>query len=444
MKNDKASNAMWGGRFDAAPSDLMAQINVSIDIDKRLYRQDIAGSLAHAAMLVKQSILTPEEGKQIEGGLKTVLEEIEQGKFAFSAALEDIHMNVEGRLKELIGDVSGRLHTARSRNDQVATDFRLWMRDAIAALVDDIEKLRETLAQKAALHRDTVMPGFTHLQVAQPITFALHLDAYRAFLDRDRGRFADCAERLNECPLGACALAGTSFPIDRHFTAEKLGFRKPVANTLDAVASRDFVLEFLAASAICASHLSRLAEEIILWSTAQFGFIRLSDAYSTGSSIMPQKKNPDAAELIRAKAGGVTGGLMQMLMVMKALPLAYNKDMQEDKPPVFAAFDTLTLCLRVTSGMIAEMTVNKDTMLREAESGYSTATDLADWLVKTLNMPFRQAHHVTGRIVKLAENKACRLDELNLADMQGVEPRIASDIFNVLNAQAAARARIKT
>jgi len=439
---EQKKNEMWGGRFNAAPSDIMTQINASIDIDWRMYAQDIEGSLAHCEMLVRQKIITEADGELIEQGLKTVLKEIELGVFEFKSELEDIHMNIEARLKTLIGDVAGKLHTARSRNDQVATDFRLWTRQAITKLVKDLKKLMRALNQRAQEHEDTIMPGFTHLQIAQPITFATHLEAYGEMLNRDKGRFMDCVTRLNESPLGACALAGTSFPNDREFVADKLGFDHAMPNTLDAVASRDFALEFLSASSICMIHLSRLAEELIIWSTSQFNFIRLSDTYSTGSSIMPQKKNPDAAELIRAKSGRVTGNLVQLLMVMKALPLAYNKDMQEDKAGVFETFDTLQLCLQAMTGMIETLEVNKKTMRKQAQSGYSTATDLADWLVKNLNMPFRDAHHVTGAIVKIAEDKNCQLADLPLADMQCVEARITDEIYQALEVEKTVKARL--
>jgi argininosuccinate lyase len=432
---------MWGGRFEDAPSDIMVQINASIDVDKRLYRQDIRGSLAHCKMLVTCGILTAEDGDRIEAGLKTVLEEIGSGNFTFKIELEDIHMNVESRLRELIGDAAGRLHTARSRNDQVATDFRLWLREAMQTLEDGIKTLQETLRTQAETHRTSIMPGFTHLQIAQPVTLGLHLMAWHDMLERDAGRFANARDRMNECPLGACALAGTSYPANRDMTARELGFRQPVRNTMDAVASRDFVLEYLAAASICASHLSRFAEELVLWSTSQFGFVRLSDRYTTGSSIMPQKKNPDAAELVRAKSGLVTGRLMQMLMILKALPLTYNKDLQDDKAASFEVFDTLQLCLRAMNGMVSEMVVNTGRMQADAENGFSTATDLADWLVKTLALPFRQAHHVTGQIVKMAETRGIRLDELALADMQAVEPRINEGIFNALRVVDAVRAR---
>lgn len=426
------ANTMWGGRFDAAPSDIMTEINSSIAIDQRLYRQDIAGSIAHAQMLGKTGILTPSESDALVKGLQDVLADIESGAATFSPDLEDIHMNVEHLLTQKIGALGGKLHTARSRNDQVATDFRLWLRDACATIVDEINALRAALSSASQANKNTVMPGFTHLQVAQPVTLGLHLDAYMQMLERDAGRMTDAAKRLNESPLGACALAGTIFPIDRAMTAKSLGFARPMANTMDAVGSRDFVLEFLAASSICMTHLSRLAEDLILWSSAQFGYIRLGDDFTSGSSIMPQKKNPDAAELVRGKTGRVCGTLMQMLMVMKALPLTYNKDMQEDKEAVFDSFDTLALCLKAMTGMIAGMKANEARMKEDALSGFSTATRLADWLVINLNMPFREAHHVTGRIVKLAEGKNLRLDQLALEDFQAVEPRMEKSIFEAI------------
>ncbi|MDE1152102.1 MAG: argininosuccinate lyase [Micavibrio sp.] len=425
-------NQMWGGRFSEAPSDIMVQINASIDVDKRLYRQDIQGSVAHCEMLVAQEILTADEGDKITKGLAAILAEIESGKFVFKTELEDIHMNIESRLAEMIGDVAGKLHTARSRNDQVATDMRLWTKQALAALIEEISVLQSILDKQSGAHAETVMPGFTHLQIAQPVTLGLHLQAYFDMLERDKGRFADCLDRMNESPLGACALAGTRHNIDRDLTAEKLGFRRPVRNTMDAVAARDYLLEFLSASSICIIHLSRLAEELILWSTVQFGFIRLGDKFTTGSSIMPQKKNPDAAELVRGKSGGIIGNLMQLLMVMKALPLTYNKDMQEDKTPVFETYDALLLCLQATTGMIDTMHVNKERMHEDAESGYSTATYLADWLVKNLNIPFRQAHHITGQIVQAAEKKSLKLHDMPLADMQQFESRINKGIFDFL------------
>lgn len=425
-------NQMWGGRFGEAPSDVMVQINASIDVDKRLYKQDIQGSIAHSEMLVAQKILKPDEGKKIQDGLRAILAEIESGQFVFSTALEDIHMNIESRLKDLIGDVAGKLHTARSRNDQVATDMRLWVKEAIASVITEIGAFQAALDAQSRAHEKTVMPGFTHLQIAQPVTLGLHLQAYSDMMARDKSRFADCLERMDENPLGACALAGTRHDIDRNMTAKALGFRQPVRNTMDAVSARDFLLEFLSSASICSIHLSRLAEELIIWSTTQFNFIRLGDKFTTGSSIMPQKKNPDAAELVRAKSGRIAGNLMQLLMVMKALPLTYNKDMQEDKAGVFEAYDALILCLRASAGMIGDMNVNKEKMLADAGSGYSTATYLADWLVKNLDVPFRQAHHITGQIVAMAEKKGQRLDEMSLADMQQAEPRITQDIFNFI------------
>lgn len=432
---------MWGGRFDAQPSDVMTRINASIDIDKRLYKQDINGSKAHAAMLVEQGIIPAEDGSKIQAGLDQILDEIEAGSFEFTTALEDIHMNVESRLKDIIGEAAGKLHTARSRNDQVATDFKLWVREACDAFTARIESLEGTISKLCKTHKQTIMPGFTHLQVAQPVTLAMHLDAYAQMLGRDKTRVNDCRERLNQSPLGSAALSGTGFPIDRKATAQALGFSEPHPNTMDGVASRDFATEFLFACAQCGLHLSRLAEEIILWSTPQFGFITLSDAWSTGSSIMPQKKNPDAAELVRAKTGRLNGNLIQLMTVLKALPLTYNKDLQEDKACVFESFDTIMLCLEACEGMISTMTVHKDKMLEAAQSGYSTATEIADWLVRELGLPFRDAHHITGAIVKIAETKKCRLDELDLSDMQSVDARITDDIFNVLSVENALKLR---
>ncbi|PZQ45274.1 MAG: argininosuccinate lyase [Micavibrio aeruginosavorus] len=423
-KQPEVANKMWGGRFDAAASDIMLEINSSIAIDQRFYRQDITGSIAHARMLGATGIITKDESDKIIAGLSEILSEIESAKVTFDPTLEDIHMNVEHLLTQKIGSLGGKLHTARSRNDQVATDFRLWMRDAMAQTIIEIDTLAKILSTKASEHQKTVMPGFTHLQTAQPVTLGLHLDAYVRMLSRDAARMKDASDRMNECPLGACALAGTMFPIDRSMTAKELGFTKPMSNTMDAVGSRDFVLEFLSAAAICMSHLSRLAEELVLWSSTQFGYIRLPDSYTSGSSIMPQKKNADAAELVRGKSGRVTGNLMQMLMVMKALPLTYNKDMQEDKQAVFDSYDTLVLCLKAMGGMIEGMQIKADRMKEDAISGYSTATRLADWLVINLNIPFRDAHHITGKIVKLAERKGLRLDQLSLADYNSVEPRI--------------------
>ncbi|MAZ76102.1 MAG: argininosuccinate lyase [Micavibrio sp.] len=437
------NNKMWGGRFETAPSDIMQKINASIDVDYRLWRQDIAGSKAHCEMLVEQDIITVEEGAAITQGLDLVASEIEEGKFEFKVELEDIHMNIESRLKDLIGDVAGKLHTARSRNDQVATDFKLWVRWACEEQSAKIEILQNLLEDLSDKYDDFIMPGFTHLQVAQPVTLGMHLDAYRHMLERDRTRFVDCHNRLNKSPLGACALSGTGFDTDREMTAHALGFDGAMENTMDAVSARDFAVEFLFCSAQCGLNLSRLAEEIILWATPQFGFMTLSDEWSTGSSIMPQKKNPDAAELVRAKTGRLNGNLVQLMTVMKALPLAYNKDMQEDKFSVFESFDTLDLCLKAMTGMLDSATFNKEAMHNAAESGYATATEIADWLVRNLNMPFRDAHYVTGRIVKMAEEKGCRLDELGLADMQGIETRITDDIYEYLNCEKAVESRRK-
>lgn len=427
------SNKMWGGRFEDKPSDIMEQINASIGIDKRMWRQDIRGSIAHATMLSQQGIISKNEAVEIVNGLNKIAEEIKSGNFEFKASLEDIHMNIESRLREIIGDVAGKLHTARSRNDQVATDFRMWTRGAADELVHLIEELQGVLEALAQKHKSDIMPGFTHLQAAQPITLAMHLGAYSQMLERDKGRFIDCRARLNECPLGSAALAGTPYPIDRKFTTEKLGFDRPISNTLDAVSARDFANEFLFCAAQTGLHLSRLAEEIIIWATPQFGFIQLSDAWSTGSSIMPQKKNPDAAELVRGKCGRLNGNLIQMMTIMKGLPLAYNKDLQEDKEPVFDSFDSISLCLQAMKGMLESATFHTDAMLESAEMGYTTATALADWLVMNLGLPFRDAHHVTGAIVKMAENKGCKLDELNLSDMQELNPAITDEIFAVLS-----------
>ena len=413
------TNAQWGGRFAAGPAEIMRRINASIDFDKRLWAEDIAGSQAHCAMLVAQDILSPEDGAAIAAGLDQIKAEIETGQFAFSEAHEDIHMNVEARLAELIGPTAGRLHTARSRNDQVATDLRLWLRAAIDRIDQAMRELQHALIDRAEAEADTVMPGFTHLQIAQPVTFGHHLMAYVEMIRRDRGRFKDCRQRLNELPLGAAALAGTSFPIDRDATAAALGFDRPMANSLDAVSDRDFAVEFLAAAALAGTHLSRFAEEIVLWCSDGFGFIALSDAFTTGSSIMPQKRNPDAAELVRAKTGRLSGSLLALLMVMKALPLAYGKDMQEDKLPVFEAVDALELCLAATTGMVRDMRPDRDRMRAAAGRGYATATDLADWLVRVAGLPFRRAHHVTGEIVKRAEALGCPLADLPLARVAG-------------------------
>lgn len=431
-KTAKNSNKMWGGRFSERPSDIMQQINVSIGVDKRLWRHDIAGSKAHAEMLGRQKIITKAEAKKLIDGLNKIEREMERADFEFKEEFEDIHMNVEARLKEIVGAVAGKLHTARSRNDQVATDFRLWVRDACLELGEKIESLQDTLAVLTKKHAHDVMPGFTHLQAAQPVTLGMHLDAYTQMLERDRTRFEDCAVRLNQSPLGAAALAGTPYPIDRDFTAKKLGFFEPMSNTMDAVSARDFANEFLFACAQCGLHLSRLAEEIILWATPQFGFMTLADQWSTGSSIMPQKKNPDAAELVRGKTGRLNGNLISLMTIMKGLPLAYNKDMQEDKEPVFDSFDTISLCLEASKGMLDTATFNKSAMHESAEKGFITATRLADWLVMELGLPFRDAHHVTGAIVKMAEKKGLKLHELALKDMQSVEKRITNDIYRVL------------
>jgi argininosuccinate lyase len=435
------TNKMWGGRFKSGPDEIMERINASISFDQRLHAQDVAGSIAHATMLGEQGIISKADAREIVKGLKAIEKDIEAGDFTFSTALEDIHMNIEAALKDRIGEPAGRLHTARSRNDQVATDFKLYVRDCLDMFDNQLAGLQQVLATKALKHASDIMPGFTHLQTAQPVTFGHHLLAYVEMLARDRSRFADARKRMNESPLGAAALAGTSFPIDRKMTAKALGFDRPTRNSLDSVADRDFVLEMLAAASICAMHLSRFAEELVIWSTPQFGFIRLSDQFTTGSSIMPQKKNPDAAELIRAKPGRILGAFTSLMMVMKGLPLTYSKDMQEDKEPAFDAIDNLSLAIVAMTGMAADMEPVTDRMAAAAGSGYSTATDLADWLVRVLAMPFRDAHHVTGTLVAMAEDRAAGLDELTLDDMQAVEPRITRDIFSVLTPQASARSR---
>jgi argininosuccinate lyase len=432
---------MWGGRFASGPDAIMEEINVSIDFDRRLYRQDIAASKAHAKMLAKQGIISAKDAKSIGQGLDAILAEIEAGKFTFQRALEDIHMNVENRLSDMIGPAAGRLHTARSRNDQVATDFRLWVRDSIDALDAAFAAYQLALAEQALVYADTVMPGFTHLQTAQPVTFGHHLLAYVEMAARDRGRFADARKRLNESPLGAAALAGTSFPLDRDMTAKALGFDGPMANSLDAVSDRDFVLETLAAASIAAMHLSRFAEEIVIWTSPLSGLVKLSDKFTTGSSIMPQKRNPDAAELVRAKTGRIVGALLGLLMVMKGLPLAYQKDMQEDKEGAMDALGALALALAAMTGMARDLVPDADRMKAMAGSGYSTATDLADWLVRTLAMPFRNAHHVTGRIVKAAEAAGLPLERLPLDVMQKVEPKITKDVFKVLSVEDSVRSR---
>jgi argininosuccinate lyase len=435
------SNAMWGGRFGSGPDPIMEDINASIDFDRQLYRQDIAASKAHAAMLAKKGIIAAQDAKRIAHGLDTILSEIEAGKFAFKRALEDIHMNVESRLAELIGAPAGRLHTARSRNDQVATDFRLWMRDAIDEIDAALAEYQIALALKALAHAATVMPGFTHLQPAQPVTFGHHLLAYVEMASRDRGRFADARKRLNESPLGSGALAGTSFPIDRAMTAKALGFVRPTANSLDGVADRDFVLETLSACAIAAVHLSRFAEEIVIWSSPLVGLLRLSDRFTTGSSMMPQKRNPDAAELVRAKTGRVIGALVALMMVIKALPLAYQKDLQEDKEGAMDAIGALALSLTAMTGMVRDMEPDVKRMASAAGEGYSTATDLADWLVRALKMPFREAHHITGRIVAKAAEVGIALDKLPLKTMQAVEPRITKAVFGVLSPASSVKSR---
>jgi argininosuccinate lyase len=435
------ANTAWGGRFSGGPAEIMQRINVSIDVDKRLYAQDIAGSLAHAAMLVRQGILSSEDGAAIARGLEQIGAEIEAGTFPFRTEHEDIHLNVEARLAELIGAAAGRLHTARSRNDQVATDFKLWVRDAVDRLDRQMQGLQAALIAKAERHADTIMPGFTHLQVAQPVTFGHHLLAYVEMLGRDRGRLGDCRARLNECPLGAAALAGTSFPIDREMTARDLGFARPAANSLDAVADRDFALEFLAAVAIAGTHLSRFAEELVIWTSEPYRFVRLSDAFTTGSSIMPQKRNPDAAELVRAKTGRLLGAFAALLTVVKGLPLAYAKDLQEDKAPVFEAADTLELALAATAGMVLDLAVDAAAMRRVAASGFSTATDLADWLVRVLGLPFRAAHHVTGALVKRAEALGKDLADLPLAEMRQAEPRITQEVYDVLTVENSVKSR---
>ncbi len=440
--NAPAASQMWGGRFARGPAAVMETINASIGFDKRLADQDIAGSKAHAAMLARQGIIAQADADAIREGLDRVKQEIDSGAFSFKVELEDIHMNVEARLAELVGEPAKRLHTARSRNDQVATDFRLWVRDALDRTDLGLKALQAALIDLAERHADTVMPGFTHLQAAQPVTFGHHLLAYVEMFGRDRGRLRDARARLNECPLGAAALAGTPFPIDRFATAAALGFDRPAANSLDAVSDRDFALEYLAAASICAMHLSRFAEEIVLWCSDQFRFIRLSDAFTTGSSIMPQKKNPDAAELVRAKAGRVIGALAGLLVVMKGLPLAYSKDMQEDKEPVFETDDTLALCITAMEGMVRDMAPDAGSMRAAAERGFLTATDLADWLVRVLGMPFREAHHVTGRAVKAAEDKGVRLPELTLDELRAIEPRITDDVFQVLTVEASVASRL--
>ncbi len=435
------SNRMWGGRFSDDPGDIMEKINTSIEFDQRLFAHDIRGSLAHCTMLADTGIISAHDGAAICDGLKQIQTEIETGEFVFSRALEDIHMNIEARLSEIIGPAAGRLHTARSRNDQIATDFRLYLRDTIDHLQVQIDKLMHALASRAENHADTLMPGFTHLQTAQPVTFGHHLLAYVEMLSRDYGRFGDARVRLNESPLGAAALAGTSFPIDRQQTAKALGFDRPMANSIDSVSARDFALETLCAASICATHLSRLAEEIIIFASAGFGFFTLPDAYSTGSSIMPQKRNPDAAELVRAKTGRIIGALTALLVVMKGLPLAYSKDMQEDKEGTFNALDNLSLCLAAMAGMVEALKVNKTAMREAAGRGFSTATDMADWLVREAGLAFRDAHHVTGTLVVLAEKQGTTLAALTIEDMQQVESRITGSVFGVLSVENSVASR---
>lgn len=436
-----SSNKMWGGRFDAKPSEIMQEINQSISFDYKLYKQDIKGSKAHAKMLCEVGILTKVEAKKITDGLNKIEAEIESGKFKFKIELEDIHMNIESRLKEIIGDVAGKLHTARSRNDQVATDFRLFVRDEIDEIKFLLTQLEKNLVEKAEKNLGVILPGFTHLQVGQPVLFSHHMLAYFEMFKRDISRLDDLRQRMNECPLGACAMAGTSFPINRHLTAKELGFDRPTSNSMDTVSDRDFAVEFLFCLSLTATHLSRIAEEIVIWMSKGFEFVKLSDAFTSGSSIMPQKKNPDAAELVRAKTGRIFGSLISLLVVLKGLTLTYSKDMQEDKEPVFDAAKNIKLCLQAMSGMVADMKVNKENMFKMAGSGFSTATDLADWLVKNLKMPFRDAHHVTGQIVKMAENKGVDLHELKLAEMQKVEKKITKEIFAVLTVESSVASR---
>jgi argininosuccinate lyase len=432
---------MWGGRFSARPADLMQAINVSIGFDRRLAAQDLAGSRAHAAMLTSIGAISSDDEAQIQHGLSLIEAEMADGTFPYRDSFEDIHMNVEARLSELIGEPSGRLHTARSRNDQVALDFRLWVRDACDRTIDQLKALQTALLAKAGAHTETLMPGFTHLQPAQPVTFGHHLMAYVEMFGRDASRFADARARMNESPLGAAALAGSPFPIDREMTARTLGFVRPTANSLDSVSARDFALEALSAATICSTHLSRLAEEIVIWVTPQFGFIRLSDAFTTGSSIMPQKKNPDAAELVRAKVGRILGALTSLTVVMKGLPLAYSKDMQEDKVPTFEAFDSLELALLAMAGMVQDLEPNVERMALAAGSGFSTATDFADWLVRELGLPFRQAHHLTGAAVKQAETLGVELAELTLDQLKALDPRITDGVYTVLTPAASVASR---
>ncbi|MEM6464113.1 MAG: argininosuccinate lyase [Pseudomonadota bacterium] len=437
----KSSNQMWGGRFASGPDAIMEEINASIDFDRKLFAQDIRGSLAHAEMLADNEIISAQDRDKIVQGLNTILSEIEAGTFAFSRHLEDIHMNIEARLSELVGAAAGRLHTARSRNDQVALDLRMWVRDELQKTEEALTGLIGTLLDRAEQHAETLMPGFTHLQTAQPVTFGHHCMAYVEMFGRDRSRTRDALARLDECPLGAAALAGTGFAIDRHQTAEALGFSTPTRNSIDSVSDRDFAIEFVSIAALCATHLSRFAEEIVIWSTPQFGFVRLSDAFSTGSSIMPQKKNPDAAELVRAKTGRINGALIALLTVMKGLPLAYSKDMQEDKEQVFDAAATLELSLACMTALVGDLEIGTQAMKEAAGAGYATATDLADWLVREAGLPFREAHHVTGSAVALAEKRGCELSDLPLDDLKKINPAIKEGVFSVLSPQASVASR---
>ncbi|MBT5766948.1 MAG: argininosuccinate lyase [Kordiimonadaceae bacterium] len=436
------ANTLWGGRFEGGVSDIMEKINASIDFDKILYRQDIQGSIEHCKMLVETGIITNEDGQSIQDGLTQIEQEITEGNFEFSAELEDIHMNVEARLTEIIGATAGRLHTARSRNDQVATDFKLYVRDACDQADEALKALQIALINIAEENADVIMPGFTHLQSAQPVTFGHHMMAYFEMFTRDRGRFQDARKRLNECPLGAAALAGTSFPIDRHQTAKALGFDGPTANSMDSVSDRDHALEFMSAAAISAVHVSRLAEEMVTWSCAQFNFIQMSDSFTTGSSIMPQKRNPDAAELCRGKSGRIIGSLNSLLITMKGLALTFSKDMQEDKEATFDAVETYSLIIAAMTGMVEDMKVNPEQMRKATDLGFITATDLADWVVRVLGLPFRQAHHITGSLVAMAEKKGCDLDGLTLEEMQTIEPLITDDVFNVLSVDKSVASRV--
>ena len=441
LKKNTPVNTIWGGRFSEGPSEIMEHINASIDFDKRMYTQDIAASKAHAIMLADQNIISTEDCKKITKGLNQISDEINAGKFEFKRSLEDIHMNIESRLTEIIGDPAGKLHTARSRNDQVATDFKLWVREELNELDNSLKSLQETFINRAEEHSSTILPGFTHMQPAQPVTLGHHLLSYVEMIGRDRGRIKDCRKRLNENPLGSGALAGTSFPIDRDATTSALNFDQPTSNSLDAVSDRDFALEYLSLASILSVHLSRLAEEIVIWASPPFNFINLPDSFSTGSSMLPQKRNPDAAELVRAKSGRVIGNLTGLLVTLKSLPLSYSKDMQEDKEPVFDTADTLALTTVTMANMLNEVTFNADKMLTVAKNTNSSAIDLADWLVRELGLPFREAHYISGKIVKLSEERNLRLEELSLADMQGVEPNITAAVFDSLDIEKALNAR---